>query len=161
MLLAEVDSRSRSIRGDREVEARARSAPRSRGLRSRGLRSHEAVAPSVPRPRIGEGEPPGDARASRGHERDRAEKWVLLAAAIFSCFAVLLVGLVGSAAWIPADPTGATVVQVRPGDTLPGLASEFAPGSDEGRVVQRIVELNDLHGGRLVPGPLVVPTDHP
>lgn len=156
MPLAEVDSRARSARDVREAEGRARSAPPRHVLRS-----HGAVAPSVPQPRWGEGEDLGGSLTSPGHERDRAEKWVLLAAAVFSCFAVLLVGLVGSAALFPADPTGATVVQVRPGDTLPGLASQFAPGSDEGQVVQRIVELNDLDGGRLVPGPLVVPTDHP
>ena len=155
MPLAEVDSRPCPARDDREAEVRARSAPRRHVLRR-----HGAVAPSVPRPRLGEGEDPGGPD-SREHERDRAEKWVLLAAAVFSCFAVLLVGLVGSAALFPTDPTGATVVQVRPGDTLPGLAGQFAPGSDEGQVVQRIVELNELDGGRLVPGPLVVPTDHP
>lgn len=155
MPLAEVDSRPRPARDEREVEVRARSASPRHVLRRRG-----AVAPSVPQPRLGEGQDPGGS-APHEHERDRAEKWMLLAAAVFSCFAVLLVGLVGTAALFPAEPAGATVVQVQPGDTLPGLASQFAAGGDEGQVVQRIVELNDLDGGRLVPGPLVVPTDHP
>lgn len=157
MSLAEVDRRPRLVGDDRGLGARGRP------LSSRGrheLRRHRPVGSPVSRARDEKVTPSGESGVPCGRERDGAEKWVLLAAAVFSCFAVLLVGLVGSAGAVPAEPAGATVVQVHQGDTLRGLAGEFAPRSDERQVMRRIVELNDLDRGRLVPGPVVVPTDH-
>lgn len=163
MSLAEVDRRPRLVRDDRGSGARGWPLP---SRRRHELRRDRPVGSPVSWPRDEKVTPsdksgaPCKSDEPCGHERDGAEKWVLLAAAAFSCFAVLLVGLVGSAGAVPAEPAGATVVQVHQGDTLRGLADEFAPRSDERQVMRRIVELNDLDGGRLVPGPVVVPTDH-
>ncbi|RVW03537.1 LysM peptidoglycan-binding domain-containing protein [Rhodococcus spongiicola] len=43
-------------------------------------------------------------------------------------------------------PTGTAAVQVRDGETLTAVASRVAPGAPVGRVVDRIMELNDMPG---------------
>ncbi|MER6873178.1 LysM peptidoglycan-binding domain-containing protein, partial [Amycolatopsis sp. NPDC000673] len=49
-------------------------------------------------------------------------------------------------------------VSVQPGDSLGALAARFAPNADQGAVVERIKELNNLDDTALLPGmPLTVP----
>ncbi|HTG46669.1 MAG TPA: LysM peptidoglycan-binding domain-containing protein [Actinomycetota bacterium] len=64
--------------------------------------------------------------------------------------------------WVPAAARavlhrpiagGATVAYVvRPGDTLWGIASRVAPGTDPRVVVDRLASVNGLGGRDLVPG---------
>ncbi|MEB3368474.1 LysM peptidoglycan-binding domain-containing protein [Saccharopolyspora mangrovi] len=78
-----------------------------------------------------------------GREVGRLGEWLVLggiAAAVF--LVVVLVGLFASG---DAPVTGGTtVVQVRTGDTLWGIATRTAPDEDPRAVVERIVELNGL-----------------
>jgi hypothetical protein len=76
----------------------------------------------------------------------------------------IVVGLsqLASAANGPAVPERTTVVQVAPGETLWQLAERVAPGSPPQQVVERIRELNGMHGSTIHPGqPLIVPDATP
>lgn len=56
-------------------------------------------------------------------------------------------------------PVEATTVSVMDGDTVWGLAAEFAPERDRQQVVAEITEMNGLTGSVLVPGQeIFVPT---
>ena len=58
-----------------------------------------------------------------------------------------------------ATPVLADTVTVSEGETLWGLAAEFAPNRDPREVISEIAELNNLAGSKLVPGQeLFVPT---
>lgn len=50
----------------------------------------------------------------------------------------------------PSKPVWTHVVQ--PGETLWQLAREAAPRIDTRRTVDRLIETNDLRGGRIIPG---------
>jgi predicted Zn-dependent protease len=59
-----------------------------------------------------------------------------------------------------AVPRRTAVVEVRSGETLWDLAGRVAPDSPPAAVVERIRELNGMHGSTLHPGqPLLVPVD--
>lgn len=77
-----------------------------------------------------------------------------LAALLFAAFSLGRVGAEGSASAEPARELPTVVVQ--PGDTLWGLAQAAAPGRDPRPVVDQIRELNDLPGGALTAGQLLV-----
>ncbi|HXD29187.1 MAG TPA: LysM peptidoglycan-binding domain-containing protein [Arthrobacter sp.] len=56
-------------------------------------------------------------------------------------------------------PVEATTVSVMDGDTIWGLAAEFAPERDRQQVVAEITEMNGLTGSVLIPGQeIFVPT---
>lgn len=58
----------------------------------------------------------------------------------------------------PAVPAKTAVVSVGASESVWDVARQYAPGSDPRAVVDRIVELNDLHGGAVPAGAsLVVP----
>ncbi|MDI2030955.1 LysM peptidoglycan-binding domain-containing protein [Saccharopolyspora sp. TS4A08] len=87
----------------------------------------------------------------------RAGEWLVLGGVAAATFlVVVLVGLFGVG---DAPVTGGTtVVQVRTGDTLWGIATRMAPDEDPRAVVERIVELNGLGGASAEAGRhLVVP----
>lgn len=86
-------------------------------------------------------------------------RWPWLAAVgVATCLMITGLGLLSGAAPEVAVPTATTTVSVEQGDTLTALAARFAPESDPGAVVARIMELNRLDGPVLVPGlPLTVP----
>lgn len=48
-----------------------------------------------------------------------------------------------------------TQVTVLPGDSLWGLAAEFAPDADRRTVIKEIIDVNNLGGGALQPGQLL------
>lgn len=74
--------------------------------------------------------------------------------------AALLLGLAGffnapaKAADSPADlqETPAVTVVVQPGESLWAIAAASAPGRDTRDVIAEIVQLNNLDGGRVLPG---------
>ncbi|WP_417220717.1 LysM peptidoglycan-binding domain-containing protein [Arthrobacter sp.] len=70
---------------------------------------------------------------------------LLVLAGIFTA-PVMAAGASGTA------PVDATTVSVMQGDTVWGLAAEFAPDRDRQEVVAEITEMNDLAGSVLVPG---------
>lgn len=122
--------------------------PRERGGRAAGRaaarsgRRVRAMARSCARPRVS----------------GRPGEWFwLTSVAIFTCAFVIMVGL-----FAMRDAPGVgetTVVQVRAGETLWGIANRMAPGSDPHAVVQRIVESNGLGAPSVEVGQsLVVPT---
>lgn len=74
---------------------------------------------------------------------------------------VIGLALLASAASEPAVPDRTIVVEVAPGETLWELAERVAPGSPTQQVVDRIRELNGIHGITIHPGqPLIVPDGH-
>ena len=50
----------------------------------------------------------------------------------------------------PSEPVWSHVVQ--PGDTLWQLARQADPESDPRNVVDRLIQVNELDGGRIIPG---------
>ncbi|GAA2340440.1 hypothetical protein GCM10009854_16090 [Saccharopolyspora halophila] len=96
---------------------------------------------------------------ARPRAAGRPGEWVLLASvAIFTCGFVIMVGLFGMGDAPEVGET--TVVQVRAGETLWGIANRMASGSDPHAVVQRIVESNGLGAPSVETGQsLVVPTN--
>lgn len=73
-------------------------------------------------------------------------------------FAVVLAFGLLAAKPVEPVPNTTDLVSVSSGDTLPGLAARFAPDSDQGAVVRRIVELNHLDAAEPATGrSLVVP----
>jgi len=82
----------------------------------------------------------------------------LVAVGVATCLMITGLGLLSGGAPDAAVPAQTTTVSVEQGDTLTALAARFAPESDPGAVVARIMELNRLDGPALVPGlPLTVP----
>lgn len=94
----------------------------------------------------------------------RRGKFVLIAMPIFllSVGALMLLGMFFSPAKASADiPAGvdALNVTVVEGDTLWGLAREFAPQLDPREAVRQIAEINNLEGSVLYAGTdLYIPT---
>ena len=94
----------------------------------------------------------------------RRGKFVLIAMPIFlaSLGVLMLLGLFLSPAKASADvPLGVDAVSVTviEGDTLWGLAREFAPQLDPREAVRQITEINNLEGSVLFPGTeIYVPT---
>lgn len=87
----------------------------------------------------------------------RRGKFVLIAMPIFlaSVGVLMLLGLFLSPAKASADvPLGVEAVSVTviEGDTLWGLAREFAPQLDPREAVRQIAEINNLEGSVLFPG---------
>lgn len=76
-------------------------------------------------------------------EKGRLGEWLVLSGVAAAAFlGVVLVGLFGAGDAPVAG--GTTVVQVRTGDTLWGIATRMAPDADPRAAVDRIVELNGL-----------------
>ncbi|MFJ6418817.1 LysM peptidoglycan-binding domain-containing protein [Paeniglutamicibacter sp. NPDC091659] len=87
----------------------------------------------------------------------RRGKFVLIAMPIFlaSVGVLMILGLFLSPAKASADvPLGVEAVSVTviEGDTLWGLAREFAPQLDPREAVRQITEINNLEGSVLFPG---------
>ncbi|MCA1186070.1 MULTISPECIES: LysM peptidoglycan-binding domain-containing protein [unclassified Saccharopolyspora] len=81
-------------------------------------------------------------------------------AAVGACafIGVLLFGLLALDSGARPVPDATAVVRVAEGDTLWSMAARFAPDSDQGAVVDRIVELNRLDpAAPALGGALVVP----
>ncbi|WP_258342097.1 LysM peptidoglycan-binding domain-containing protein [Saccharopolyspora gregorii] len=81
-------------------------------------------------------------------------------AAVGACafVGVLLFGLLALDSGARPVPDATAVVRVAEGDTLWSMAARFAPDSDQGAVVDRIVELNRLDpAAPALGGALVVP----
>jgi LysM repeat protein len=74
---------------------------------------------------------------------------------------VLAIGFVVASGSVATDePEPTRVVQVGPGDTLWGIASDLSDDGDVRAMIDRIERLNDLDSGMLVAGQrLRVPTD--
>ncbi|MEV6875023.1 LysM peptidoglycan-binding domain-containing protein [Amycolatopsis sp. NPDC051128] len=148
-------------------------------LAERGPARPATPLPAPPRPvrvlrgRRGEvRRPPTRARVVAGRRpagapcvapRRMPVRWPWFAAlAVASCLVVTgSVLFAGGAADAPVPERTATV-SVEQGDTLAALATRFAPDSEPGAVVARILELNRLDQAVLVPGlPLTVPVADP
>ncbi|MGW1678664.1 LysM peptidoglycan-binding domain-containing protein [Saccharopolyspora sp. NPDC002376] len=85
----------------------------------------------------------------------RSGEWIwLTSVAIFTFLIVMLVGLFGFRDALMAG--GTTLVEVRAGDTLWGIADQVAPAGDPRAVVTRIVELNGLDTTAVEAGRLLV-----
>ncbi|GAA4360657.1 LysM peptidoglycan-binding domain-containing protein [Paeniglutamicibacter cryotolerans] len=73
--------------------------------------------------------------------------------------ALLLVAGIFTAPVMAADRESAgvesTEVAVLAGDSLWGLAAEFAPNADRRTVIKEIIELNNLRGKALQPGQII------
>ncbi|PQZ92830.1 peptidoglycan-binding protein [Arthrobacter sp. MYb227] len=96
----------------------------------------------------------------------RRGKFVLIGMPIFilSVGVLMLIGVFLSPAKASADaPLGvdALNVTVVEGDTLWGLAREFAPNTERREAIRQIAELNNLHGNILHAGTeLFIPRDN-
>ncbi|MGW4395764.1 LysM peptidoglycan-binding domain-containing protein [Amycolatopsis nivea] len=82
----------------------------------------------------------------------------LFAIAFAACLIVTGLGVFGAGVSGGPVPSRTASVSVQPGDSLGALAARFAPNADQGAVVERIKELNNLDDTALLPGmPLTVP----
>jgi len=82
----------------------------------------------------------------------------LFAIAFAACLFVTGLGVFGAGVSDGPVPSRTASVSVQPGDSLSVLAARFAPHSDQGAVVERIKQLNDLDDTALQPGmPITVP----
>ncbi|WP_237439943.1 LysM peptidoglycan-binding domain-containing protein, partial [Amycolatopsis rubida] len=82
----------------------------------------------------------------------------LFAIAFAACLIVTGLGVFGAGVSSGPVPSRTASVSVQPGDSLGALAARFAPNADQGAVVERIKELNNLDDTALLPGmPLTVP----
>lgn len=103
---------------------------------------------------------PGAARRQSGWHRGvrltrRGRLVIVVAFAIVLTAAAFFVGRVASYAASGSSgtsPAGYPTVVVQPGDTLWSIASHAAPHADPRVTVQRIIDLNALHGADLQPG---------
>ncbi|WP_235078841.1 LysM peptidoglycan-binding domain-containing protein [Amycolatopsis orientalis] len=88
-----------------------------------------------------------------------AVRWPwLFAIAFAACLIVTGLGVFGAGVSGGPVPSRTASVSVQPGDSLGSLAARFAPDADQGAVVERIKELNNLDDTALLPGmPLTVP----
>ena len=84
--------------------------------------------------------------------RGRAVVVAALAVLLFAAFSLGRVGAEGSTSAAPQTRTAV----VAPGDTLWSVAQELAPGRDPRPVVEQLRRLNDLDGGGLRAGQLLV-----
>lgn len=75
----------------------------------------------------------------------------LLALVVLGALTFIAPGEAKSATFDPAAPVSQTVTVVH-GDTLWSIAAEVAPGEDNRDVINRIMQINDLTSGQLVPG---------
>jgi hypothetical protein len=157
----------RTTEQSRRASARSAAAPTRSGVPLQ--RSAPAADPAtLPRRRALSVAPPSRRRATGAPRvlapatcappRPRISVGWLLAVAASVCAAVVGLGvLAGSGAETVPDRT--TVVHLRPGESLSGLADRMAPGADRDAVVDRIRELNGGLEGGLMPGqPVRVPT---
>ena len=86
----------------------------------------------------------------------------LFAIAFAACLFVTGLGVFGAGVSDGPVPSRTASVSVQPGDSLSVLAARFAPHSDQGAVVERIKQLNDLDDTALQPGmPITVPVAWP
>ncbi|RKT82401.1 LysM domain-containing protein [Saccharopolyspora antimicrobica] len=136
-----------------DAAGRTRQAERRSAARRRVDDPAEVV-----RPRDGEKRLVGEGAAQPAAARVRARRsgeWLwLTSVAIFTFLIVMLVGLFGVR---DAPMTGGTaLVEVRPGDTLWGIADRVAPNSDPREVVTRIAELNGLDAASVPTGRLLL-----
>lgn len=82
----------------------------------------------------------------------------LLVVGLVTAVAVVALFMIRAAATDSRVPEGTAVVEVRSGETLWELAGRVAPQSPRPAVVERIRELNGMHGSTVHPGqPLLVP----
>ena len=81
-----------------------------------------------------------------------------LAAVLSVLFVVLYDAATGTAE--RGQPVPVTMVQVESGDTLWTIASRAAPGQDPRDLIDRIEELNSLHGSLRVGSEIAVPVHH-
>ena len=93
----------------------------------------------------------------QGVRLTRRGRAVVLLALVALLLAAFSLGRVGSEA-APATPSAGAQSQtvVQPGETLWAVAKRVAPGHDPRNVVLRIQELNDLEGGMVRAGQLLV-----
>lgn len=75
----------------------------------------------------------------------------LLALVVLGALTFVIPGEAKSATFDPVAPVSQTVTVVH-GDTLWSIAAEVAPGEDNRDVINRIMQINDLTSGQLVPG---------
>jgi hypothetical protein len=86
----------------------------------------------------------------------RRGRAVLVAALAVLLFAAFSLGRTGAEGSTSASSPELRSTVVAPGDTLWSLAQELAPGRDPRPVVEQIRRLNDLAGGELRAGQLLV-----
>ncbi|MGV9296449.1 LysM peptidoglycan-binding domain-containing protein [Amycolatopsis sp. NPDC003676] len=155
------------------VETEEAPARKPRDVRGRtAVRHIPAAVPANPgrtaRERRGEPlRPPSRARVVAGRRGGVAcqtanrpsVRWPwLFAIAFAACLIVTGLGVFGSGVSSGPVPSQTASVSVQPGDSLGALAARFAPNADQGAVVERIKELNNLDDTALLPGmPLTVP----
>jgi nucleoid-associated protein YgaU len=138
---------TRSSERAREIERAMRVHPAGRALRDSAGRRPAPAVPALAAP-PGATPPPGRLRlTARGH----------LVVAVLALAAVT--GGVAASGELSgrSAPAGLTLegqsgVVVRPGDTLWSIASSVAGEDDVRLVVDRIQQVNALHGTTLVPG---------
>ena len=134
---------TRSSERAREIERAMRAHPAGRALRDSASRRPAPAVPALAAP-----PPPGRLRlTARGH----LVVAVLALAAVTG--GVAASGeLSGRSAPAGLNLEGQSSVVVRPGDTLWSIASSVAGEDDVRLVVDRIQQVNALHGTTLVPG---------
>jgi LysM repeat protein len=96
---------------------------------------------------------------SRVVKRTHVQRRRRLAAGALLVLAVSVSAPAVSAAVVGGSSRDADVADryvVQAGDTLWGIAVSRAPGSDPRRVVQAIVDTNEIDAGTLVPGQVLV-----
>jgi predicted Zn-dependent protease len=82
----------------------------------------------------------------------------LLVVGLVAAVAVIALSLLRAAAADDGVPERTAVVEVRSGESLWELAERVAPQSQPQAVVERIRQLNGMHGSTVHPGqPLLVP----
>lgn len=86
----------------------------------------------------------------------RRGRIVVLLALVTLLLAAFSLGRVGSEAAPATSPAAAQQTVVQPGETLWSVAQRVAPGHDPRNVVLRIQQLNDLEGGMVRAGQLLV-----
>ena len=110
----------------------------------------ELPKPSARRIRVAPSEPRPVARAVRLTRRGR----IVL---VFTFLALALALMIPMGGWATATLTGGTpdpvrIVEVKPGETLYGIAGDLAEPGEVREMVLRIQELNSLPGGQIVEG---------
>ena len=77
---------------------------------------------------------------------------MLLAAVLLSLAGFITSPAKASDSQAELQPTVAVSVTVQPGQSLWGIAGAAAPERDPRDVIAEIIQLNDLRGGRILPG---------
>ncbi|UXM93235.1 LysM peptidoglycan-binding domain-containing protein [Paenarthrobacter sp. JL.01a] len=77
---------------------------------------------------------------------------MLLVAALLSLAGVITSPAKASDSQVQLQPPVAVSVTVQPGQSLWGIAGAAAPERDPREVIAEIIQLNDLRGGRILPG---------